>query len=52
MIGELSNQKQLLKEIGVKGYNLIKEKYQWSKILRIFKVTIECIFKSINKPYF
>ncbi len=40
MIGELIPQKENLKKIGQKGYELVKEKYTWTKIITDFKKNI------------
>ncbi|MFX1420353.1 MAG: glycosyltransferase [Promethearchaeota archaeon] len=47
MIGELIPQKENLKKIGQKGYKLVKEKYNWTKIITDFKkIIINLIKKS------
>ncbi|MFX0025460.1 MAG: glycosyltransferase [Candidatus Hermodarchaeota archaeon] len=45
MIGELSINKQELKEIGIKGFNLIKQKYLWSKLINKFKKIMLYVIK-------
>ncbi len=40
MIGELVPQKENLKKIGQKGFELVKKKYTWSKIIADFKKTL------------
>ncbi|MFX0001900.1 MAG: glycosyltransferase [Candidatus Hodarchaeota archaeon] len=45
MIGELVPQKENLKKTGQKGFELVKKKYTWSKIITEFKKTIIEIIK-------
>jgi glycosyltransferase involved in cell wall biosynthesis len=45
MIGDLIPQKKNLKEIGQKGFELVKNKYTWSKIITDFKKTILNLIK-------
>ncbi|MFX1391348.1 MAG: glycosyltransferase [Promethearchaeota archaeon] len=40
MIGDLIPQKEKLKKIGQKGFEIVKKKYTWSKIIADFKKTI------------
>lgn len=49
MIGELIPQKDNLKKIGQKGFELVKKKYTWSKIITNFKKTIIEVIKSKHK---
>jgi len=49
MIGELIPHKENLKKIGEKGFELVKSKYTWSKIIADFKKTIFGVIKSKYK---
>lgn len=46
MIGELIPQKENLKKIGQKGFEIVKKKYTWSKIITNFKKTIIEVIKN------
>jgi len=48
-IKELIPKKEELKEIGVKGFNTVKEKYTWSKIIKDFKREIIDVIKEKRK---
>ncbi len=45
MIGDLLPQKEKLKKLGQKGFELVKKKYTWSKIITDFKKTIIDVIK-------
>ena len=45
MIGELIPQKENLKKIGQKGYELVKKKYTWTRIITDFKKNITSLIE-------
>jgi len=47
-IAELSGRREYLQELGQKGYQLVKDKYAWPKILEDFK---KVMIKLIRKKY-
>ncbi|MHA1931957.1 MAG: glycosyltransferase [Promethearchaeota archaeon] len=49
MIGELIPQKENLKNIGQKGYEFVKRKYTWAKIITNFKNTMLSLLKTRRK---
>ncbi|GAH54713.1 unnamed protein product [marine sediment metagenome] len=49
MIGELIPQKENLKKIGQKGYELVKKRYTWKRIITDFKKNIINLIKKKHR---